>query len=280
MMRRMRPALPLVRASAIHASAIRASAIRASAIRASAIRALATVVLVAGCSHAGRPCPPLRPFARRSPILAPSDRAGIAAVAAVGAHFEACGAGGAYLVSREGARELTEGELKALKDSLFAAGVDSAGLGAVGCPPSKRHLGVVLQVRENTVTPVALAERLEAAATQAGGDVAAWVEVQILSAPGPRCAPDDPACEPIPYEAACVEKTHYDPKGERVPVGVHGYGSPGACRYDGECIVGGCGNQCVSTSSVVGAATCEGYAHWQEVFCGCVQTKCVWFRTK
>ena len=70
--------------------------------------------------------------------------------------------------------------------------------------------GAVLSIRRGAASPAALADRLVRLAAQAGGEPSARLQVEILSAPGPRCARGDPACEPIPYEAACVEKTRYD----------------------------------------------------------------------
>jgi hypothetical protein len=160
---------------------------------------------------------------------------------------------------------------------LRLPGAHSAGIGGCRCPLAKPALGVVLQVNENTATPVAVADQVAALAARAGGDPAACVDVAIASAPGPRCAADDPACGPVPYEAACVEKTAYDPKGKREIFRARS--GRGPCTYDGECLVGGCGNECVPSAETARAGTCELHT-WDNVYCGCVEKKCVWFTTR
>ena len=239
---------------------------------------LAAAALGAACSRVNRPCPQPRPFASRPPTRAPSDAPTTAAVQATGARYQVCG-GSHYLIDRPGIRPLTERERLDLRMALYRGvpGAQSAGVGGCRCPPATPALGVTLQIRENTATPVMIAERVAALTASAGGDPAACVDVTILSAPGARCAADDPACGPIPYEAACVEQTDYDPKGQRVIMRARP--GRGPCAYDGECRVGGCGNECVPTSMVDHAGTCEGRAGWDNVYCGCVETKCVWFTT-
>jgi hypothetical protein len=239
------------------------------------------ILLGAGtCSHAGRPCPPQRPFARRAPTLAPTDAATVAAVAATGGRYEVCGRESTYLIARDGERELTEPELKRVMNGLYHGppGMESAGIGGVRCrsPSSRPSLGITLQVREQSAAPVQIARQL---ATLAPDGSTARVEVTIISAPGPRCAADDPACEPLPYQAACVEKTAYNPKATRSIVRAGG-GSNLSCAHDGECVIGGCGNDCVPTSDVPRPGTCQLYTHWQNVYCGCLQNTCAWFTTK
>ena len=238
---------------------------------------------VGTCSHADRPCPPQHVFVRRPPVLAPTDPATTEAIEAAGARYEVCPPGRDYLLARAGERELTDPELTTVATALQELpGIERAGTGNVRClsPPSRAALrlkvrspGVTLQVRENGATPVQIAQEL---ARVAPAGATARVLVLIKFAPGPRCAPDDPACEPLPYEAACVEKTDYDPKGKRKIV----RGGAGSCTYDGECTGGGCGNACVSTSSIPRPGTCPRYLGWEDVYCGCVQNACAWFTTK
>lgn len=241
---------------------------------------LATVSLGVTCSHANRPCPTPRPFIGRQPTRAPDDAATAAAVAATGARYEVCSGGTRFLIEHPGARALTEAELLELRTGLYVSspGSESAGIGGVACPLAKPALGVQLSMREHTATPAMIAERIAALTARAGGDPAAHVQVTIVSAPGPRCAADDPACGPVPYDAACVERTSYDPKGKRTLVRARP--GHGPCAHDGDCHVGGCGNECVPGSGFSHAGTCEGYGGWENVYCGCLETKCVWFTTK
>jgi hypothetical protein len=44
---------------------------------------LAVELGASSCSHANRPCPPQRPFARRTPTLAPTDSTNAAACGCV-----------------------------------------------------------------------------------------------------------------------------------------------------------------------------------------------------
>jgi hypothetical protein len=237
----------------------------------------AVVLLAATCGHAGRPCPPERPFAQRPPAPAPSDQVTASAVAATGAHYEICATPNIYLVTRDGDRELDEPELRQVQNGLYAdlPGRESAGLGGVRCAPSaKPALGVQLDVDDTGATPVEIARRL-ARLTPTG--VAARVQVTIRSPPGPRCAAGDPACGPLPYDAACLAKTDYDPRGTRRIVRTGG-GERARCAHDGECVISGCGNECVATSEILRGGTCQGY-DWPDVYCGCVQNSCNWFRT-
>jgi hypothetical protein len=105
----------------------------------------------------------------------------------------------------------------------------------------------------------------------------------MLADTEPRCAADDPACGPMPYNRACVEQTDYDPRAKRKLV----YGEngreptiPGQCTHDGECVIGGCGNKCIPTSLGSSTGTCEGRLELEHAYCGCVDTACVSFTTK
>jgi hypothetical protein len=90
---------------------------------------------------------------------------------------------------------------------------------------------------------------------------------------GPRCEAEDPACVPPSYAGGT-----YDPSRGRHagPLASH---SAGACTHDGDCMVMGCGNHCVSWEygGAHAGATCEGYALDQPIFCGCVEGTCAWF---
>jgi hypothetical protein len=240
---------------------------------------LAAASLVVTCSHANRPCPTPRPFASRAPTRAAVNASTAAAVGATGARYEICPGGIQYLIDRPGKRALTDSELLELRRILFTVpGARSAGIGGCRCSAAKPSLGVLLWLAENTATPVVIAEQVAALAASAGGDPAACVEVEIMSAPGPRCAADDPACGPVPYEAACVEKTDYDPKQRRKIVRARS--GRGPCDHDGDCLVGGCGNECVPSTEIANEGTCEEQIGWDNVYCGCVEKACVWFTTR
>lgn len=202
----------------------------------------------------------------------------LAAIQASGVRYEVCNPAHEYTVTREGKRELTEPELLELRNILLALGSTSAGTGGVRCRPANPRPGAVMWVDEKTVTPVEISEHLVAFASRAGGDPSVRVQVTILSAPGPRCAADDPACGPVPYQAMCVEQTDYDPKGARTIV--QGEGATGQCKHDGECVVSGCGNECAPAAAVGREGTCEDRSDWDDVYCGCVKTTCSWFTTK
>lgn len=98
--------------------------------------------------------------------------------------------------------------------------------------------------------------------------------VSLAGALGPRCAADDPACVPLAYDRG----TSWTPRGDRRPGPLPQY-SGGECRHDGDCVVGGCGNHCMSWDhgGAHEGATCEGYSFREPVFCGCVDARCAWF---
>jgi hypothetical protein len=243
------------------------------------------ISLAAGaCSHADRPCPPQHVFVRRPPVLAPTDPTTTDAIEATGARYEVCPPGRDYLLARAGEREMTDLELTLVGAALQGLpGIELEGTGNVGClSPSRpaprlkvRSPGVMLRVRENSVTPVQIAQEL---AKVAPDGATARALVMINFAPGPRCAPDDPACEPLPHGAECVERTDYDRKGKRKFV----RGGAGSCTYDGECMLGSCGNACISTAEIPVPTMCEMADEGQQddVYCGCVQNACAWFTTK
>jgi hypothetical protein len=99
------------------------------------------------------------------------------------------------------------------------------------------------------------------------------IAISLAGNLGPRCAADDPACLPIPYEGGT-----YDPTRGRQP-GVLATHSAGACTHDGECMEMGCGNHCLSWDhgGAHEGATCEGYSIGRPLFCGCVEGSCAWF---
>lgn len=99
------------------------------------------------------------------------------------------------------------------------------------------------------------------------------LSVQLAGNLEPRCAADDPACLPVPYEGGT-----YDRLGSRLG-GVFASHSAGECDYDGQCMRMGCGNHCLSWEygGANEGATCEGYSFPRPIFCGCVDSECQWF---
>jgi hypothetical protein len=242
---------------------------------------------VCACGHANHPCPAPRELAPRRPALAPADPAIAAAVKAAGARYEVCPDRQHYLVVRDGKRELKDAERLEIRTGFFGAveGVVSAGIGGCRCgmtdPPWP---GIQVDVREKGATPEEIARRLVSGAAQAGAaDATVRVQVTILTAPGLRCAPGDPACGPEPYDHQCLEKTDYNGKKKRKLVYQENGRErtvAGQCTHDGECFQDGCGNQCSPTSHIPAAGTCEGRFELEHAYCGCVNTACAWFTTE
>jgi hypothetical protein len=237
--------------------------------------------VIATCGHANRPCPPQRLVAAKRTDVPAIGPATVEAIAGTGARYETCPGQSAYLLIRDGKRELTEQELTVLQATLQAtgAGVEMSGQGGVRCGSAgKPAPGVEVWVRDDEIPVEALAHRMAAAVGQLPGEPSARVQVMVRWTPDPRCAADDPACGPLPYDAACIERTNYSPKRERRFV--RGFGKRGECRHDGECFVTGCGNDCVPARATDLGGTCEENLNWKEVYCGCVQTECAWFTTR
>lgn len=110
--------------------------------------------------------------------------------------------------------------------------------------------------------------------TDADGAQRLTVLVALQGALGPRCAAEDPLCEPY---AVNSDGEPYRPDAEREVVLEHTGG--GTCEQDGECEIRGCGNRCLPWSSPSFASTCEGYTLLEHpaVFCGCVHARCSFF---
>nr|MDQ3035922.1 hypothetical protein [Myxococcota bacterium] len=91
---------------------------------------------------------------------------------------------------------------------------------------------------------------------------------------GPRCDADDPECVPVAYQS----ELRWSPRGGRRLGPLPEY-SGGQCAHDGDCVVGGCGNHCMSWEhgGAHEAATCEGYSFREPIYCGCVDDRCAWF---
>lgn len=96
--------------------------------------------------------------------------------------------------------------------------------------------------------------------------------IHVVGERGPRCEASDPTCGPLPH---AVSVDAGPPPGEprRCPW-LSTYFDQGACTWDGECVLGGCGNVCAQWSIVPVGGVCPGVpARW----CGCVAGRCAFF---
>jgi hypothetical protein len=102
----------------------------------------------------------------------------------------------------------------------------------------------------------------------------------LLSEPQPRCASDEPACGPEPFDSsgpACFDATKAR---KRLPVGAASQrgGQDQACAHDGECRLAGCGEVCVHYSLGRIRTNCKAQDGLDEnAFCGCVDNECAFF---
>ena len=226
------------------------------------------------CGGTGRPhwVPP-RPV--------PSDARTIAAVEEHGARYEVCPSKLEYLVTREGTREPTQRELHSLMMAFFDSTVAVA-TGWVGWPPTPNHSGVILHVQDDVITPEVVADRMESQAAELGAVVSLRVEVRPGARPqGRRCDFADQTCEPMPYEGSCVTDAHYDSRRKRAVLNVPQHGVSDRCADDGDCLIDGCGNECVPYDArASGPGICLRHTDWRNVYCGCVQDRCIWFRNE
>ncbi|MCA9606621.1 MAG: hypothetical protein KC619_13545 [Myxococcales bacterium] len=220
--------------------------------------------------------PPVVEGSRRA-CLEPPFTPGDAGTLADGTPVTAVGEGRGWVVTLDGEQEPDATEVHAAIDELREQ-------------PGLRFVSHGLYCGEHTRMCLRLAGNLcelrveEAVATLRAGLAAVpslagrrfEVMIELAGALGPRCEEDDRACGPVPYEGGT-----YDPLGSRIG-GAFPSHSRGACDYDGECVVMGCGNHCAlwEFGGANEGATCEGYAFPQPVFCGCVEGECQWFRQR
>jgi hypothetical protein len=229
-------------------------------------------------------CPPGSPADTRKPPQAPSDEEAVASVAAIGVRYERCEKPNEYLLVRTGARELEKPQAQAVQDFVWAdiqRRAQSVATGMCHCKTGAGTLAaercVILRVPDGVAAPPAIANLLRTAVDRSGAnDATARLKVILDYGPGPRCAADDPACGPIPYDGArCAEQIGYRPEKPRKAFPSHGVG---ACTRDGECIAAGCGNDCVSTNEMMLPGSCEYLtALAKRGLCGCVDGACSWF---
>lgn len=185
-----------------------------------------------------------------------------------------------WVIALPGEREPTPEEASALIQRLRARGGDLRwiGYGAYcGEDASSSHAlclhweGNLCEVR---VDEIARALRDAIAADAELPSPRIDLAIELAGRLGPRCDDGDPECVPIPYE----REARWSPRGGRRPGPLPEY-SGGACEHDGECVVGGCGNHCMGWQygGAHEAATCEGYALREPIYCGCVEHRCAWF---
>jgi hypothetical protein len=186
--------------------------------------------------------------------------------------------------------------LKAIKDELWTKAVGRAKHGSVGvgacCGNRERAERGQELVRCLVVSydlcalEMADVVTLVEGALRAHGVAEARVGVSfnLSGAAGPRCTPDDPACGPLRYLGGAESTRRKVCSDRRVPIDrafspAYGSLSGGTCSHDGECSVGGCGNQCTTWTNAGGYGTCEGHSRMEEApaYCGCVEGSCAWF---
>jgi hypothetical protein len=164
--------------------------------------------------------------------------------------------------------------------------LDSVGLGTCGDLPGAAL--PVLCIRVSAwICGTRVDQILEAVATRITAGPLADARIRVLielgGRTGPRCAATDRACTPTPY-GGTLAASGYHCTDDRIPAAT-AFGPTfaalggGSCRHDGECVVAGCGNHCVSWDTRLGAATCEAYSQLEDppALCGCVSSHCTWF---
>jgi hypothetical protein len=245
---------------------------------------LSATSVLAACRHRPESDPPLicgtPQWVYEPPARVPSDVETIAAVEAHGARYEVCPSQAEYMVTREGTREPTEGELHRFGRTFFESAV-SVATGRVGWPPTPNRLGVVMRVPEDTLTPERVAAWVASQAEALGSEVTLRVQVRPVARPGRHCNLGDQTCEPMPYDGLCAPETRYEPPRKRSVLSAGGQGTSDHCADDGNCFIDGCGDVCASADARPnGPGICERHPDWGNVYCGCVQDRCVWFRSE
>jgi hypothetical protein len=193
----------------------------------------------------------------------------------------------AYFV-HDGARPISESELRAVQQDVRAAGVPN-GLG--GCCSGKVAAKIkasCLKVWPEVCSlPMSrIVQSVDEALKRRGlGNVRVGVDVQITGFVGPRCEATDPECGPLSSRdwdrpdapplkrAGCVAG--------RVRSAAPNQVTPGhACAHDGECTIGACGAECLRWDQLPGQMWCQerGLIEQPPVrYCGCLAGRCDWF---
>lgn len=186
------------------------------------------------------------------------------------------------------AKPVTFDEVQALRVKLEAQlfalpGVIGLGTGTC-CTARSTELPACIQVlvSSQTTSPEVLAAEVRAA-TQGSGVGCLGLDVTVVGAPKARCDAEGPTCQPLPMcdsvsTPCCASLKPYDPNAGRQPVpAAYDMLSRGSCTSDGQCVIGGAGNHCLSwqTPGFLAPALC--YPALSEAHCGCVRDECRWF---
>jgi hypothetical protein len=211
--------------------------------------------------------------------------------------YGGCGAAGptSYLLVWGGdMSKVSQAMLSTIKAShssaLFAIpGVQGHGIGAC-CVGSTNEACLHLYVSSNTSTVWDIATGLNVAL--AGESDCLGIVAEVPGKAAPRCDVNEPGCEPIPicnsttsFDPTCCTVPKFDPGALRVPTLPQGsslYGlelpqAAGECTHDGECVLNGCGNECVAYTAPSQISSCPCYPALKASFCGCVSGQCLWY---
>jgi hypothetical protein len=256
--------------------------------------ALATSIAIQ-CAHPPAPCPPAALRPRAVAPRAPTDPGVVAAVESAGARYQTCDAANEYLITRPGDREMTDAEIVQTERQLHAAlnGQRAISAGTGGCLCRKGGAGdrpglcIKLWISGAAPAPETIARHTDQALANAGAPhVTARIGVVLSAERGPRCAPGDPDCGPVPYAAACAAQLGYRASERRRPVSDGPSGGPeNACSGDGDCEPSLCERSwCVAAKQNHGG--CDEHQDSPEeqpkpelkaALCGCVSARCQWF---
>jgi hypothetical protein len=161
-------------------------------------------------------------------------------------------------------------------------GVIDVGVGTDDCrhstPPRHGVFSITLLPCSSALDSVAEAVIAAAQRELPSLAVALWIGVPI---PKARCNEDDANCRAIPYRRTARALSADETRRKVVmldPVDETNGRAPGwACVHDGDCVVAGCGNECVSWPFGWFDGTCPSYGALKRAYCGCVDGLCNWF---
>jgi hypothetical protein len=173
---------------------------------------------------------------------------------------------------REG-RALSEEEGKTAFAALRPAGLSmgmSALYGSARCRDVSRASCLHFTLWLCQTSLERFGQELDAALAHAGAaDGELGVEVEVLEAHGPKCAPD--ASCPLDHHYGSPQGT-YDPKAKRRALGDGG----GRCDRDNDC-EGADSNSCHAWYLRGGIENAVYISRPMPTFCGCIEGACTWF---
>ncbi len=162
------------------------------------------------------------------------------------------------------------------------AGITSTGVGLC-CQPRgpepERELCVRVTLEPCATRISQLGEQLERLVRHTRlSSVELGVSVSLVGARRARCTPSEPNCGPVPYHGT-LEESDYDPTAPRYIRPRRTTGGGTECTHDGECVAGGCGNECVRWDRGHHLGTCQAIVEYEKApaYCGCVAGICDWF---